>query len=529
MLNLLAKDIKLTLIDKNNTKRTVLNYILILAMIIIFVTIETFIFSTILNKIKGIKAAPISFLTLFLFIISIIVILFDLMRANRLFFNKKDCEQLATYPINNRSIIISKIILLFIIHYFTSLIFVYPILVSFGVILKKTMWFYYVGIFYPVLSFLFETGFALLLVYPLRIIIEFLKKHFVIQFIISLSIVIVLCIMYKNILNIFMDLVINKNSDNIFTVKTIEALDNIKDYFIPIRFLTDYFLTNNPISLLPYILISLGIFILGMTLTIYSYNYFKNFKFSNKVRKSKKVKRYSITYSLLKKEWILIYKDTNNFFSYSGLVIIKPFLVYLVVESINKIFSSGSFSYYSVALPSFIPLFDILIVMLFTLIINNGANEYITMEKKTIKILKMISIAPLKQIFNKISVPYLSSLISLIISMLVILITGKISILHFSFGLIISIIALTTFEIISLYEELKIRYNKPKRTLISSIFTYLIPVLFFIIAIILSFIGLNIIYVYIGFIALILLIGLPFTINFKEKVLNLFMDLEVIN
>jgi hypothetical protein len=43
--------------------------------------------------------------------------------------------------------------------------------------------YYYYGLFYPVLSFLFEAGVVLLLVYPFWFLKEWLKKHLTVKFI----------------------------------------------------------------------------------------------------------------------------------------------------------------------------------------------------------------------------------------------------------------------------------------------------------------------------------------------------------
>ena len=87
------------------------------------------------------------------------------------------------------------------------------------------------------------------------------------------------------------------------------------------------------------------------------------------------------------KELVLLFKDSNNIFSYAGLLIVQPFLLYLVVSALNGVFSSGTFAYYLIALPYFLPVLDIVLIMLFTVIINSGANNYISKQK----ILKLIT------------------------------------------------------------------------------------------------------------------------------------------
>ena len=94
--------------------------------------------------------------------------------------DKKDIEQLSTRPVSNSSVILSKLIFLLINHYVTSIIFVYPLFVAYGTIVTKGVWFYYLAFFYPILSFLFEMGIALILVYPVWLINKYLRKHLII-------------------------------------------------------------------------------------------------------------------------------------------------------------------------------------------------------------------------------------------------------------------------------------------------------------------------------------------------------------
>ena len=166
MLTLLAKDFKLIFARKDSLKKTILSLIFSALAIIAVIAIETYVFTVIMDKLKSFYQAPISFLTLFLFIISVLMMIFGLIHCRKLFFNKADMEQLNTHPISNGQIIVSKLIFLFILHFFTSLMFTYPLFLSYGMIFYKPKSFYFITFFYPLLSFFFEVGIALLFVYP---------------------------------------------------------------------------------------------------------------------------------------------------------------------------------------------------------------------------------------------------------------------------------------------------------------------------------------------------------------------------
>ena len=186
MLNLLIKDFKLMFSKDKKLAKRILAALFTIFFIGCFIVIEVYFFSAILNEIKIIRKAPLIFMTLFLFIISIILMISGIFQAMKLFFNKKDLEQLSTFPVTNSQIIISKMILLFFMHYVTSIIFIYPLFVAYARIMYQQTLFYYLGLFYPIFTFFLEIGVALLFVYPFWLLLQFLKKRPLIQFIVSI-------------------------------------------------------------------------------------------------------------------------------------------------------------------------------------------------------------------------------------------------------------------------------------------------------------------------------------------------------
>ena len=96
--------------------------------------------------------------------------------------------------------LVSSIIFLFLSHYATCFIFVYPLIIAYGQIHPMHIKFYYIGLFYPVLSFLFEVGIVLLFVYPFYFFKEWLKKHLVVKFIINTLTLVIGCILYSQVL-----------------------------------------------------------------------------------------------------------------------------------------------------------------------------------------------------------------------------------------------------------------------------------------------------------------------------------------
>lgn len=530
MITLLAKDFKLMFGNEKGLLKKLLSILFSIFFIACFVGIEVFLFTTILTKIGNFHQAPSAFISLFLFIISVIVTISSLFNALKLFFNEKDIEQLSVHPVSNSSIILSKLIFLFLSHYATCFIFVYPLIIAYGQIHPMHIKFYYIGLFYPVLSFLFEVGIVLLFVYPFYFFKEWLKKHLVVKFIINTLTLVIGCILYSQVLSLFIEIVAGNNINSLFTTESIGVIVNLKRYLIPTSFLSDLVFAGSTKTLLPYLGIALGFFVFGVSIVIFLFNYVRNISLTKNYKiKEKKYKEKPVWQSLVKKEVILLAKNADYTFSFTGLLIVQPFLAFLVIKALNTIFTSGVFSYYISMVPNFVPLMDMLILMLFSAIISQGANSYIQMEKRTIKIMKTIPVKYSTQLLIKVSIPYLLSFASLLLTLLVLLISGSINLLTFICGIILVGLFLLLFDIISLKEELSIRNHVPRSTTVSNLYSYLFPLGFFIVTALLSYIKLPLIVAYAMGLVLVLAVGVPYSLKLKKNMSNLFMELDVIN
>ena len=143
MLTLLIKDFKLMFSREKSGAKAVIRTLFLLVFLGAFVSIEIFLFSAVLNKIKNFSGAPKAFMLLFLLVISVFMAISAIFQAKKLFFNEQDIQQLSNHPVTNGKLILSKLIFLFAVQYATSFLFEYPIFVAYGKIFNKNLWFYY--------------------------------------------------------------------------------------------------------------------------------------------------------------------------------------------------------------------------------------------------------------------------------------------------------------------------------------------------------------------------------------------------
>lgn len=530
MLTLLYKDFKLIFASGRAGKWRIVTYLINVLLLALFIAIETFVVSGVLARISAYANAPLAFLSIALFIVTVLMIFVCLTQAKKLFFNDKDTSNLAMMPVRNAQVILSKLIFLFLLQYVTGLMFTYPIIASYAVIFNRGTSLYYLGLFYPMLAFPFECGVALILVYPYKLLGDFLKKHPLIQFIVAAVVIFGLCWLYSRVLNIFITLIASNSFEAILSADNIASMITARKFMIPVTWLVDLFFGGTANGIGVYLAVSIGIMVLGVTLCILSYNYLRYMRFDSRSKhKEFSFKPNSVKLALIKKEFTLLFKDSNNLFSFTGLLVVQPFLIYLIVSSINTIFSSGIFAYYVALLPNFLPIIDMLLVILVSLIIAQGANSYISNEAKNIRLIKMLPVNVFLQLAIKVVLPLILVMASVLITYIVLLALGTITVWTALFGFLLTLLIHAIFSVISLYEELKVRHHSTRSYFLSSTFSYMLPILYSAAMIIASYFGLSIFAVYAIGLVFIIASGAPWVVKFRSRVLRLFDELEVVN
>ena len=529
MLNLLIKDFKLMFVENGGRSRRVIYFLTSALFIASFVAIETFLYSAILERIKDYSGAPRTFTCLFLSVISLLMIINGISKAIKLFFDRKDAEQLSTHPVSSGMLIGSKLVFLLINHIITAFVFVFPIFAAYGTMFSQNLLFFYLAAFYPIISFIFEIGVALVLVYPVWMVLQFLKRHVVLEFFVASVLLFALAFVYSKILDEFINMVVGNNVSLLFTEDAMRTMADIVEYLIPIKFMTTAFITGNFSYLLPYLCIGGGVFIIGVLFSVATFNSAKRAAHKENVKKMKfKNKPRSASMALARKEFLLLAKDHDYIFSFSGLLVVEPFLLYLIIVAMRAIFTSGTFLYYTTLFPNFVSFVMIFTVIMVTLIINAGANQYLTMEFKTIKTLKIIPISYRRQLFIKVAIPFSMSLGSLVVSVAVLMAGDVMSPRSALLALALATVSLIIFDAISMMEELHIRHGKPRSSFASTLFAYLLPILFMLTGLVLSYLGVSLLTVCLVAILVFIAIGAPIIAVLWRKMGEWFMLLETL-
>ena len=85
---------------------------------------------------------------------------------------------------------------------------------------------------------------------------------------------------------------------------------------------------------------------------------------------------------------------------------------------------------------------------------------------------------------------------------------------------------LFVFDVVSMMEELKIRHGKPRSTMISSLYSYMMPIGYVIVALVLAYLGVGLIYIFLAGALLFAVLGIPTTVRVLRHMGEWFLELE---
>lgn len=398
----------------------------------LFIALECFIFLALNEKIDEYSSYGIfDFLILFLFIMFIVSIVNSLFVLRKLLFDKKDSSILLPLPISSGEIIFSKLFYLFFEQVLLNLCISTPLLISFGATHTLVPYFYVFSLVYPLMMSLITISISLTLVVPFEYLYNFLKKYDIAQFVLASIVVILLCFAYKYVLDLFLTALNDSSFGGVFSSDFVNGLHNISIFLVPISNILDVIVNGgNALSAVSIYLGMLVIFfIIGINLSSYFYNKMNKldyYKTSSSSKKQKEIKVLSVSKALIKKEFIMLFKDNSYIFSYTGLLIMMPFLSFVVINSLNSIIYDN-LRIYAVYFPELINGLNLALILLFIAVINANASLSVSREEKAIQIVKYLPIDPFKQMAIKLIAPISLSSASLLISEIVLVSTSTIN------------------------------------------------------------------------------------------------------
>lgn len=540
ILELVHKEYKENLAPKETLSlyRTILNWVVKLLMVGAFIALEVYIYFSLEKKLDEFSTyGSYDFLLLFLFILLIFTIGAGVVKARNVFFKKTDSAIMLHLPLNNDSIVLSKTIFTYLYNVLVNLIISLPLLICYGVSQgeNRIIYSFYYGILvlYPFFVSIFSTGITLLILPLYNKIYNFLKNKNILQMLIATVLVILLCIGYRYVLSLFVNLLNNSKLDSMFSASFLTSLHNATNYFYPVSGYCALLLRRSDASSL--MLISFGIVLLsigaGFIISSLSYTHYLKKEFSensNTKVKTKKNKFLTQTKAFFKKEIVLIFRNSNYLFSYTSLLIMQPFLAYVVISTLNSLLFDNLkmlLTYF----PELINGLNILLILLFSSIISSGGSDVFSREGKGILVLKYLPLSPIKICLIKISVPLAFSIFSLLVTNVILLSLGEITVKCFLISLLLGLILQVSLALSSIYiDMIKLDENKNNNiSFLSTLISFVLPLVIFLMHFLMTFYKVKVAIIYGSELGLTLIILIILLILFKPLVNKYFIRMRV--
>lgn len=533
IIELVRKEILQT---KNNllksSKEKILNAFIKAFFLAIFISLECFIFIMIDKKIELYSNyGTYDFLVLFLSALLLLGILTTTFKIRKVMYREDDYHISSTLPISSSEIIFSKIIFAYFYEALLYFVISLPILICFGINRSFAPSFYIFSFFFPFIISLFSVGVTLIFLVPYEYLFQKIKKYVLLQISVSCISIVCFCFLYKFVLDMFLISLDYSSVGGIFSKELVESIHRISTYLMPIEnYLHILVYNSNKVS--GFLLIS-GFILLTLTVGIIlsSLFYSKMNKLENSNTNKEKAQKPLIIRnqfkSLLVKETKLLFNNSNNLFTYSSILILVPFLSFIVISSLNSIVYSSQdlFVSYFKELKDGL---NITLILLFVSVSLTMVTKSIDREGACIRIIKIIPIDPFKQLLAKILLPVLISFISCFLMLLILVTTSQITVNTF----FITFYLATTYLIFAVIEGLLVNMKeknkkKNKFLFLNSFVTLLYPLFVFVIYTLMAFYKVDMLYIYLVLLTYGLIFIVISTVNIKKRIIKAFISMEV--
>ena len=530
VLELVSKEIKEgKMTSTKSIFGSILKYIFFAALVVL----EVYVFISLNRKIDKYSSYGIfDFLVFFLFAMSIVDIVFATIRARKTFFKKLDSKVTLPLPIDSYKIIVSKSLYLYISSIVTNLFISTPLLITYGILNKMIPYYFVFCVLYPFLIALFDLGLALLFVVPYEYIYKLIKGKDIIQFVLASLIVIGLCFIYKYVLDLFLSVLDSSSTGGALSPELVDGLHKACRFFMPASNLLLPVIKHSNIfqNIAIYVGATLLSLLIGFIASSITYTHMsKNETLTlsqAKPRKNQMIEKNTFK-ALLKKEFVLLFRDSGYMFSYTALLIMQPFLTVVVISSLNSIMYSG-LKIFLVYFPELINGINIALILLFSNVINSSASLGVSREEKAVQIIKYIPVDPFKQAVAKLAIPTILSSISLIVTTIILFAIGSVTPMTFWMSSILGLVLIVSLNVLSLYLDMFDRSAKPsKLSILSPILAMALPILILGYIMLIGLSPLQSIYIYLILIAVLVAIFLPMFILFKRLLVGGFNKMEV--
>lgn len=343
-------------------------------------------------------------------------------QINRALFEGEDVALFSAMPIGANSLFVAKIISIYFQQFIYSLVSVLTINLTLAAHFQVAAWYYVMTAIVCFVLPIISTAFASILVLPFRAIKRAISPHFILRFIVITLITIGLFYVYFLLLKGIKELLLGESLKYFFNQSLMEKINLVASFAFPSSWLANLFVKHNVtksfvfIAILLVVCFGLALFVIKSILNWVlqaRVGGTEKFKFKKK-KVSKKIPPF---FSLIKKEFLQIFRTPSYAFSYFSVAIIVPMMVYFCMSI------GSSLIFKLIGINSNVEL-AIFLTLMFSALSNMFCSTNISREGNLFYSLKAMPISPLTLIYSKILLCMLVATFSQILSASILFATG---------------------------------------------------------------------------------------------------------
>lgn len=331
-------------------------------------------------------------------------------------------------PVKNSTIFRAKFVALMLWTYVAAFLLIVPVNLIFYFVLKADVAFLIrtlvVYLLLPMASFLMAT----ILILPYMIIIKFLSTRYFLSFVALSGLVVSAFYVYNEILKILRQLFENGSIRFLFNSDFVTFLTDAKKYTYPANSLASVQIGVDMVkSLIVSILVAVVALVVAFFITGALYNLVL---YKNRDGKTSRTKRSlgfkrSVTGSLLRKEFVTVYREPKYLFSYFTIAFAMPFMIWCSYTLLDELVYNALGIRLEFAL-------TLIVVLVFSILTNTFCATNITRDGKSALKAKSFPIKASKLLFSKVLFCSIISSLSVIASVLLLYFSSQIKILNYS-------------------------------------------------------------------------------------------------
>ena len=317
-------------------------------------------------------------------------------------------------PVKNGTIFRAKFTALLLWTYVAAFLLIVPVNLIFyftleaGVdFLMRTLWVY---LLLPMVSFLIAT----ILILPYMVIIKFLSTRYFLSFI-ALSVLVVGAFFgYSIILGVLRDLFATGSISFLFSNEFVEFLTTANQYTYPANALAAL---QVGMDMEKSLAITVSVAVVALLVAFFiTGGLYRLVLYRNRDGRTSRAKRSSgrqrlVTFSLLRKEFITVYREPKYLFSYFTIAFAMPFMTYCSYTLLAELVKNAIGLELELAL-------SLIVVLVFSILTNTFCATNITRDGKSALKAKSFPIKASKLLFSKVLFCSIISSLSVIASML---------------------------------------------------------------------------------------------------------------